>query len=211
MPAKRPRQTEQTPIRLLLKKQSDQVLLCLLFWHAFGEFQFWLPTLTHEEMDVIWIKTISLESLYKVLDILTLYLPVWGSSFFLLILARSNFDHYARECNFGILKKKQKQNKKKQKRQLGASLSYFVFGGSFQDLSCIKASKCWIRQIMMASQNYFKVIHSDHLNLKLLAFCRQTASINIWISKVQDFLKFWTLMLCRLIWSSWLAVWSLNW
>ena len=27
-------------------------------------------------------------------------------SFFLLILARSNFDHYARECNFGILKKK---------------------------------------------------------------------------------------------------------
>ena len=33
-------------------------------------------------------------------------------SFFLLILARSNFDHYARECNFGILKKKQKQNKK---------------------------------------------------------------------------------------------------
>ena len=27
-------------------------------------------------------------------------------SFFLLILARSNYDHYARECNFGILKKK---------------------------------------------------------------------------------------------------------
>ena len=33
-------------------------------------------------------------------------------SFFLLILARSNYDHYARECNFGILKKKQKQKKK---------------------------------------------------------------------------------------------------
>ena len=33
-------------------------------------------------------------------------------SFFLLILARSNYDHYARECNFGILMKKQKQNKK---------------------------------------------------------------------------------------------------
>ena len=40
-------------------------------------------------------------------------------SFFLLILARSNYDHYARESDFGILKKKktkqkkQKQNKKK--------------------------------------------------------------------------------------------------
>ena len=31
---------------------------------------------------------------------------------FLLILARSNYDHYARECDFGILKKKQKQIKK---------------------------------------------------------------------------------------------------
>ena len=38
-------------------------------------------------------------------------------SFFLLILARSNFDHYARECNFGILKKKQKQNKKTKTKQ----------------------------------------------------------------------------------------------
>ena len=36
-------------------------------------------------------------------------------SFFLLILARSNYDHYARECDFGILKKK--QNKKKQKKK----------------------------------------------------------------------------------------------
>ena len=27
-------------------------------------------------------------------------------SFFLILLARSNFDHYARECDFGILKKK---------------------------------------------------------------------------------------------------------
>ena len=26
-------------------------------------------------------------------------------SFFLILLARSNFDHYARECDFGILKK----------------------------------------------------------------------------------------------------------
>ena len=26
--------------------------------------------------------------------------------FFLMLLARSNFDHYARECDFGILKKK---------------------------------------------------------------------------------------------------------
>ena len=30
--------------------------------------------------------------------------------FFLVILARSNFDHYTMECEFGILKKK--QNKK---------------------------------------------------------------------------------------------------
>ena len=27
------------------------------------------------------------------------------------ILARSNFDHYARECNLGILKKKNKNKK----------------------------------------------------------------------------------------------------
>ena len=35
---KRPRQTPQTQIRLLQKKQSDQGLLCLLFWQAFCEF-----------------------------------------------------------------------------------------------------------------------------------------------------------------------------
>ena len=36
-------------------------------------------------------------------------------SFFLILLAGSNFDHNARECDFGIVKKKQtkqKQNKK---------------------------------------------------------------------------------------------------
>ena len=31
-------------------------------------------------------------------------------SFFLIVLARSNFDHYASECDFGILKKKNKKN-----------------------------------------------------------------------------------------------------
>ena len=36
---KRPRQTGQTQIRLLLKKQSDQCLPCLLFRQAFWEFQ----------------------------------------------------------------------------------------------------------------------------------------------------------------------------
>ena len=36
---KRPRQTAQTQIRLLLKKQSDQDLPCLLFWQVFCEFQ----------------------------------------------------------------------------------------------------------------------------------------------------------------------------
>ena len=35
-------------------------------------------------------------------------------NFFLRLLARSNFDHYARECEFGILKKKTKNKKKKQ-------------------------------------------------------------------------------------------------
>ena len=33
------RQTAKTQIRLLLKKQSDQCLLCLLFWRTFREFQ----------------------------------------------------------------------------------------------------------------------------------------------------------------------------
>ena len=36
---KKPRQTGQTWIRLLLKKQSDQGLPCLLFGQVFGEFQ----------------------------------------------------------------------------------------------------------------------------------------------------------------------------
>ena len=37
-------------------------------------------------------------------------------SFFLsLLMARSNIDHYTRECEFGILKKKTKQTKTKQK------------------------------------------------------------------------------------------------
>ena len=41
-------------------------------------------------------------------------------SFFLVILARSNFDHYARECVFGILKKeKQHKTKKKQEKSFG--------------------------------------------------------------------------------------------
>ena len=41
---KRSRQTVQTKIRLLLKKQSDQGLPCLLFLHAFCEFQPRKPT-----------------------------------------------------------------------------------------------------------------------------------------------------------------------
>ena len=40
-------------------------------------------------------------------------------SFFLLILARSNYDHYARECDFGILKKKTKTKQKKTKKSFG--------------------------------------------------------------------------------------------
>ena len=35
---KRPWQTGKTQIRLLLKKQSDQGIPCLLFWPPFGEF-----------------------------------------------------------------------------------------------------------------------------------------------------------------------------
>ena len=53
-------------------------------------------------------------------------------SFFLLILARSNYDHYARECNFGILKKKQKQNKKnknKTKKQKNLSAVFLTKWG----------------------------------------------------------------------------------
>ena len=37
-------QTVQTQIRLLLKKQSDQCLPCLLFWHECCEFQPLLPS-----------------------------------------------------------------------------------------------------------------------------------------------------------------------
>ena len=33
-------------------------------------------------------------------------------SFFFMLLARSNFDHYARECDFGILKRKKKKQEK---------------------------------------------------------------------------------------------------
>ena len=41
---KRPSQTAQTLIRLLMRKQSDQGLPCLLFWQAFCEFLPWKPT-----------------------------------------------------------------------------------------------------------------------------------------------------------------------
>ena len=41
---KRPRQTGQTQIRLLLMKQSDPCLPCLLFCQAFCEFQPWKPS-----------------------------------------------------------------------------------------------------------------------------------------------------------------------
>ena len=37
-------------------------------------------------------------------------------SFFLLILARLNYDHYARECDFGILKEKNKNKTKTKQR-----------------------------------------------------------------------------------------------
>ena len=41
---KRSRQTRQTQIRLLLMKQSDRGLPCLLFWQALCGFQPWKPT-----------------------------------------------------------------------------------------------------------------------------------------------------------------------
>ena len=37
-------------------------------------------------------------------------------SIYLLLLARSNFDHYARECKFGIVKKKKKKKKSKKNK-----------------------------------------------------------------------------------------------
>ena len=40
-------------------------------------------------------------------------------SFFLMLLAKSNFDHYTTECDFGILKKKTK-TKQKNKKNLSA-------------------------------------------------------------------------------------------
>ena len=52
----------------------------------------------------------------------------FGLSIYVLLLARSNFDHYARECEFGILKKKKNKkkthththtHKKKQARKMG--------------------------------------------------------------------------------------------
>ena len=39
---------------------------------------------------------------------------------FFFILARSNYDHYARECDFGVLKKKQKQKNKIKTKNLSA-------------------------------------------------------------------------------------------
>ena len=47
---KRSRQTAQTQIRLLLKKQSDQGLPCLLFWEASFEFQPWKPILREKSV-----------------------------------------------------------------------------------------------------------------------------------------------------------------
>ena len=39
-----------------------------------------------------------------------------GISFFLMILVRSNFDHFTRECKFWILRKKKKQQQKKKRK-----------------------------------------------------------------------------------------------
>ena len=39
------------------------------------------------------------------------------SSIYLLLLARSNLDHYAKECEIGILKKITKQNKNRTKQE----------------------------------------------------------------------------------------------
>ena len=53
---KRHRQTVQTQIRLLLKKQSDQGLPCLLLWQAFCEFQPWKPTFYSSTEREKWLK-----------------------------------------------------------------------------------------------------------------------------------------------------------
>ena len=44
-------QTGQTQIRLLLRKQSDLGFPCLLFWHAFCEFQPWYATYFWEQKE----------------------------------------------------------------------------------------------------------------------------------------------------------------
>ena len=51
---KRSSQTGQIQIRLLLKKQSDQGLPCLLFWQAFCEFQPWKPKFYLRTERAIW-------------------------------------------------------------------------------------------------------------------------------------------------------------
>ena len=68
---------------------------------------------------VMYRKTVTLKKTkYRLMKVKSNAECFLSFSFFLLILARSNYDHYARECNFGILKKnknktkKQKQNKK---------------------------------------------------------------------------------------------------
>ena len=54
------------------------------------------------------------------------------------------------------------------------------------------ASKYWIRQIIISLSDLFsdnlKIF--DHSSMKLLIFCRHTASFDIWISEVQNFGNF---------------------
>ena len=67
------RQTAQTQIRLLLKKQSYQGLPCLLFWYSFCEFQTWKPTfyLEQKEKSVQNLRTFTVCHV----DFLILHLP----------------------------------------------------------------------------------------------------------------------------------------
>ena len=54
------------------------------------------------------------------------------------------------------------------------------------------ASKCWIREIILAPLVGFQIIKTQSFKLEIILIWRHPASFKIWISKVQDFRKFWT-------------------
>ena len=52
------------------------------------------------------------------------------------------------------------------------------------------ASKCWTREIIIASLLSFQITKRQSFKLEIICFCRHLASFKIWNSKVQDFENF---------------------